>query len=191
MRFQQLVADKRVNINFYSSKWNCTPILLLCRFNNSRSLYPCLKSLLARPDIKLGILHNGKNSLMLLCRYYKIEKELLNCIRLLIKRGVDCNKKSNWSCNGSTALFILSKYARPSKYLIDVIRLLIKEESDFEDATKSVEVLQNRGLKCEANILSKVIQSYRLRRSHIPNEVIFVLKSNNRQFSFINNRFLA
>jgi len=174
MRFQKLVADKRVDVNLYSSKYHSTAILLLCRYNNSHSLYPCLKSLLTREDIKLDMFHYGKNPLMLLCRYYKLENELLDCIRLLIKRGVDCNRKSGLK-GDVTALFLLSKYARRSRYLIDAVRLLINDKSDLQEAEKSVEVLRKRGFAQEADILSQIIQSYRLRRGSVPNKVILVL----------------
>ena len=99
----------------------------------------------------------------------------MDCIRLLIKRGVDCNSKSGLKGDGPTALFLLSKYAPRSKYLIDIVRLLINDNSDFEDATKSVGVLRDRGLIREGDILSDLIESYRLGSSHIPSKVIFIL----------------
>ena len=177
IHFQQLVADKQVNINFTSNNHN-TPILMLCRFNNSRSLYPCLKSLLAREDIDINFITSthGRNCLMILCRYCTLEDVLIDCIRLLIKRGVDCNRKSGSECDSLTALRLLSLYAHPSKYLIDVVRLLINDKSDLQDATKSSIILRNRGLIREANILLGIIQSYYLGRGHIPNEVMFVLQ---------------
>jgi len=180
IRFQQLVTDKHVNINFNDPESHDTPMLLLCRFNNSQSLYPCLKLLLTREDLNLNCrtIPHFRNSLMLLCRYYTLENELIDCIRLLIKRGVDCNKKSSLNRDGETALFLLTSYARPSKYLIDVVRLLINEESDFENATKSAEILLNRGHKREADDIFKLIQSYRLGHGSIPNEVIFISCNN-------------
>jgi hypothetical protein len=110
---------------------------------------------------------------MLLCRYYSFEIELVDCIRLLIQRGIDSNKKSGKSGNGETALFILSNHIRPSKYLIDVVRLLVNQESDMEDATNSTQILRDRGFIQEADILLDLIQSYRLGLGSVPNEVQF------------------
>ena len=72
-----------------------TPILNLCRFNESTSLYPALKALLERKDIDLALRDNmGRNSLFLLTRYYPLD-DLIDCIQLLIESGVEANTKDN------------------------------------------------------------------------------------------------
>lgn len=73
---------------------------------------------------------------------------------------------------GESALFLLSTQFPEADSLIDIARWLINENSDFEDAKKSVEALRERGLKQDADILSKIIESYRLGIGRVNNQVI-------------------
>lgn len=166
-RFVDLVADKDINVN--CRRHSSTPILLLCRNNKSESLYPCLKSILARDDVDLKLLyHDSDNALMLLTRYCPLLNPLIDCIRLLVNRGLDINQKNK---NNKTALFLLSQNTQISKNLIDVARLLINENSNFKVVRETVEELRKRSLKSDAKILSDVIDSYRPGQGRVNNEV--------------------
>ena len=168
-RFVELVADIELNVN--CKKYSSTPILLLCRNNQNESLYPCLKSILAREDVDLQITNHGNNALMLLSRYYPLSNPLIDCIRLLVNRGMDINMK-NCKENSKTALFFLSQNTLISKNLIDVARLLINENSDFKIARKTAEALGNkRSLRRDGDILLKIIDSYRPGQGRVNNKV--------------------
>lgn len=173
-RFVELVADRELNIN--CKKSSSTPILLLCRNNQSESLYPCLKSILARDDVDLKCLyHDNDNALMLLSRYYPLPYPLFDCIRLLVNHGLDINQKSKE--NSKSALFLLLQNASIAKNFIDVARLLINENSDFTVVHETVEALLKRSQKRDAKILSDIIVSYRPGQGRVNNEVsiIFVV----------------
>jgi hypothetical protein len=167
-RFVELVADTKLNVN--CKRNSSTPILLLCRNNQNESLYPCLKSISAREDVDLQITNHGNNALMLLSRYYPLSNPLIDCIRLLVNRGMDINMK-NCKENSKTALFFLSQNTLISKNLIDVARLLINENSDFKIARKTAEALGKRGLRRDGDILSKIIDSYRPGQGRVNNKV--------------------
>jgi len=163
----ELVADRELNIN--CAKSSSTPILLLCRNNKSESLYPCLKSILAREDVDLKMTTSqGNNALMLLSRYYPLSNPLIDCIRLLVNHGFDINEKNK---DKKPALFLLSQNPSTSKNLIDVARLLINEKSDFKIAHKAAVALQKRGLLRDGEILSKIINSYVLGLGRVNNNV--------------------
>ena len=131
-RFVEILADTEVNVN--CKRYSSTPILILCRSNPSESLYPCLKSILAREDVDLKMTTSqGNNALMLLSRYYPMSNPLIDCIRLLVNHGFDINEKNK---DKKPALFLLSQNPSTSKNLIDVARLLINEKSDFKIVSK-------------------------------------------------------
>jgi len=166
-RFMELVADRELNIN--CAKSSSTPILLLCRNNKSESLYPCLKSLLAREDVDLKLLYHGNdNVLMLLSRYYSLANPLIDCIRLLTNRGFDVNQKNK---DSKTALSLLSQNDFVSKNFIDIARLLINEQSDFTVVRETVDELRKRSLRLDARVLSGVIDLYRSGQGRVNNEV--------------------
>ena len=154
-RFVEILADTEVNVN--CKRYSSTPILILCRSNQSESLYPCLKSILAREDVDLKMTSQGNNALMLLSRYYPLSNPLIDCIRLLVNHGFDINEKNK---DKKPPLFLLSQNPSTSKNLIDVSRLLINEKSDFKIAHKAAVALQKRGLLRDGKILSKIIDSY-------------------------------
>lgn len=170
-RFQQLVADKSLNINCRKSS-SYTPILLLCRRNKSPSLLPCLKLILERDDVDKKATHYGSSTLTLLCRHYPLPNQLFDCIRLLQKNGgIDVNFKNK---EGKTGLFLLSQNLSKDKTLIDIARLLLNEKSDFQMALETVDNLKKRCLHRDANILSKIVESYRLGKGKVSNQVKFI-----------------
>lgn len=167
-RFQQLMVDKNININCRKGI-SGIPILLLCRHNRSESLYPCLKSILERDDVDLDVTFESNNTIMLLCRYYPLSNRLLDCIRLLKKRGIDINLKDRY---GKTALVILAEFVfGKAKSLKDIVVLLINEKSDLKCALEAVEILRSRCIRQEAEVLSTIIESYRLGGDQVKNQV--------------------
>lgn len=131
-RFQQLVADKNVDVNTKECKrsQSFTPILLLCRNNRSLSLYPCLKAMLKRQDIDLHFKDTkfGNNAITLLCRNYD-HYNLINCLRLLVNNsGININSQD---LKGRSALVLLCRYYSKDN-LIDLLSLLVQHGIDVK-----------------------------------------------------------
>ena len=81
---QTLANDESVDINCTSPKTSNSPLLLLCRFNQSQSLYQAIKILLKRKDIDRQHKNKfGHNALSLVARYYSNE-DIIDIIRLLV-----------------------------------------------------------------------------------------------------------
>ena len=137
---RNLVSNKHLNVNIkVKSKWE-TPILLLCRHNQSSSLLSALQALLVRKDINLTLRDPlGRNLLCILARYYHNDS-LIDCAQLLIQRGVSVNAVDN---KGKFAFEMLAKYYRGSN-LVQIFLLLFKKNSDQNALASSVETLHSR-----------------------------------------------
>ena len=116
----QLASDKTVDV-LSSNSTGFPPLSLLLRYNQSKSLIPCLKSLLRRNDINLEqMCLFGHNALTLVCRYNSTE-HLITCVKLLIQRGVNNNKTENTKKN---ALLLVCEFYRGEK-MMALIQLLL------------------------------------------------------------------
>jgi len=181
-RFLLLVSTNELDINFKSTK-SYSLILRLCRYNHSKSLYPCLKSILTRDDVHLKVNYRSNNILMLLCHQYPLANELMDSIRLLVKRGFDINEKNN---ENKTALSLLSENVKLENF-VDIAPLLINDQSDLQLAEETVAVLRKRNLNRDADILSRIVESYRLGQGRINNEVSnsFIIVLNDFEYCLI------
>ena len=130
----------------------------------------CLKLILERDDLDKKATNNS--TLTILCQHYPLPNQLFDCIGLLQKNGgIDVNSKNE---DGKTGLFLLSQNLSKDKTLIDIARLLLNEKSDFQMALESVDNLKKRCLHRDANILSKIVESYRLGKGKVSNQVKFI-----------------
>jgi len=175
-RLRILALDKNCNIK-------CTdlngypPLLVLCKNNQSDSLYPSLKALLKRKDIDL--VHTNDcghrvSALTLLCRFYPL-RDLIDCVRLLIRRGLSVDLKEK---DGRNSLYLLCQFY-PNDDLIDIGRLLIHNAVEFQSALKFEYVLRFRKLFKESEILKSLLQPL---REGLPG---FNLQPNQVRLSFI------
>ena len=117
--FQELVTNKNVDIN-YKRKLS-PPLLLLCQWNRSESLYPALQMLLERDDLLIDATSTncGYDALMFLCKLYPYEN-LLECATLLIDRGISTRATEK---GGKKALNILWERKQSiSKKLANIIK---------------------------------------------------------------------
>ena len=157
-RLRILALDKDCNIK-------CTdlngypPLLVLCKNNQSDSLYQSLKALLKRKDIDL--VHTNDcghrvSALTLLCRFYPLP-DLIDCVRLLIRRGLSVDLKEK---DGRNALYLLCQFY-PNDDLIDIGRLLVHSAVEFQSALKFEYVLRFRKLFKESEILKTLLQPLR------------------------------
>ena len=105
-RFRQLIADAIVDINFKTG-YGETPLLLLCSRNQSGSLLPALQALLRRREIDLQSTYSSYNALNLLIRFNYRHHNLIHCIRLLIKKGINASETDR---DDQTALTILCHF---------------------------------------------------------------------------------
>ena len=155
-RFQELVLDKKIDINFPVVLTKFTPLLALCRYSKSSYLMRFIKMFLARGDVNLAATtHCGHNALALLCRYYP-HGDLMRLIRLLIHHGINCNVLDR--NHRPTYLLVCEWYL--CEDLLDVARLLLKtvDSVNPEAAGKSLTLLRNRGLQHESEILLNLIK---------------------------------
>ena len=136
-----------------------TPILNLCRFNESTSLYPALKALLERKDIDLALRDNmGRNSLFLLTRYYPLD-DLIDCIQLLIESGVEANTKDN---NSKLACEILARHYNGPNFM-DIFRLLVNNDTNMKALQLCIGILQAKTNRFqEAEELNNYLTSLRV-----------------------------
>ena len=169
-RFCELTKDKDVDVNCFAKCVGGTPLLLLCRNNQSDSLYFCLRTLLDREDVNLSQLTKkmGHNALTLLCRHYP-NTDLLDCVRLFLKRGVDHTIKDRDKRN---AMMLLCEFYS-QRNLIDIARLMIYYNIDlFHSAEQSVAILQKRTFLQESNILKQITDDARAKKGRVNNAVI-------------------
>ena len=77
-RLQSLALNKKVDINHLAGYWQ-TALLLICRYNQSETLYVCLQILLQNNKLDVNAVDSfGQTALALLCRYYS-KKNLIDC----------------------------------------------------------------------------------------------------------------
>ena len=169
-RLLELASDRNVELNSKYRSTTNTPILMLCRYNHSDSLFPILRQLLNFEDVDQNAVNRyGHNALTYVLRYFS-SKRTIDCVRLLLKRGVRVNvqvKEKNYKW---TAIEFLCQFYKGSN-LVDIARLLIHRNADLNSASKAVELLKNRSLRRDANILTKIIQSFREGQGHVLNKV--------------------
>ena len=91
LRFTQLVKNEEaavLDVNCTDERGRTT-LMLLCRHNQSDSLYDCVEILLQRPDTDVNKTdEDGMNALMHLCRWSDSDK-ILEVAQLLIANGVN------------------------------------------------------------------------------------------------------
>ena len=91
----------------------------------------------------------------------------MDSIRLLVKRGFDINEKNN---ENKTALSLLSENVK-LKNFVDIAPLLINDQSDLQLAEETVAALRKRNLNQDADILLRIVESYRLGQGRVNNKV--------------------
>ena len=141
------LIDQGVNLNC-TNHYGDTPLILTCWKNQTDDLYDCLQLMTRLPTVHSSTSKSaskkrhshkkfplkqktktvdlnykdssGFNALLLLCRY-NTDPKLINCISLLLDRGINVNTVNNegWNC-----LHFLCRYY-PHPNLIDIVRLLI------------------------------------------------------------------
>ena len=125
-----LAARDSVNINCIKQSSRETPLMLLCRHNQSGSLYPALKELLKWKEIDLSLTNSrGHSALTLLCRYNG-HTNLIDCLELLVKNGVNIKEKITVKKSTRNALDLLSLYYR-GQNLMDIVLLLLKNGAEL------------------------------------------------------------
>lgn len=162
----ELFLDESVNINFRVPFSRYTPLLLLCRHNKSNTqLLPLLQVLLERADLDVTVTsRDGHNAITLLCQYYP-NNNLLDCVRILIRRGADVRQhliESKRTMKTRNALYLLCDYHK-GEHLIDIARLLLAKDSSEKSlatALNSVPLLYKHGVIPAARILENLIRSY-------------------------------
>lgn len=167
-----------MDVNCFAKCVGGTPLLLLCRNNQSDTLYFCLKSLLERKEVDLSQLTKkmGHNALTLLCRHYR-NSDLIDCVRLLIKRGVDLTVKDRDKRN---AMMLLCEFYS-QRNLIDIARLMIYYQIDlFHSAEQSMSILQLRGFQQESSIMKNITDIARQKNGRVNNAVIIPSYSSNK-----------
>ena len=120
-QFLQLASDNSVDVNFRNPAGH--PLLsLLLRYNQTKSLVPCLKALLQRKEINLEEMSTfGLNALTILCRYNATES-LVDCVKLLIQRGVKMRSCDSYQRN---ALLLVCEFYQGEK-MMELMQLLLQ-----------------------------------------------------------------
>lgn len=162
-RLIQLIKNTSVNINYKETKLSNSPIVLLCQYNRSESLYPALQALVKREDLSINSTSSrGYNALVFLCRFYPRE-DLIDCAQLLINRGINVEKKI---FDGTNSLQFLCQNYR-QRNLIDTALLLINPKTTpFDDITKCIKGLWQDNLRSESKALASIFK--RIREGHNP-----------------------
>ena len=140
--FTDLVTDEEaVGINCMD-KIGMTPLMLLCCYNQSDSLYNYVEILLQqRHDIDLKQTDKeGMNALMHLCRD-SISDKIVEVGQLLIDNDIDVNQVDK---EGKNALMWLCAHSENDK-IVEVTQLLITNEIDVKQT-------DNEGINSEGHL---------------------------------------
>ena len=126
VRFRQLVKDEEVDVNCIDDI-GFTPLIWLCCYNQSDSLFACVHLILQRPDIQINQTnYDERNALMMLCWWSKSEK-FLEVAQLLIVNGININQTDN---RGDNALLRMCWSSKSDK-IVEVAQLLIANGIDI------------------------------------------------------------
>lgn len=154
---RELASDKDVNINFQEGPDGLPPLLLLCRSNQSESLYTALAILLKNVNINLKVTNQiGHSALSLLCKHYPLEK-LDDCVKLLIKHGIDVDSENP---QGRNAFMLLCECFKGSN-IVAIGNTILAKMLNLKTANLSVSVLRERGFTNEADQLAICLRSRR------------------------------
>ena len=149
-----LTTDSAININCCLKATSNTPLTLICATQNER-LIPLVNALLKREDVDLTLRNRyGHTALTLLVRQSQ-NANLIDCILLLVNRGMDVAAKD--SCN-RCALYLLCQYYEGVDF-INVARLLTRADMDPKDLKICVKILRVRKLNSDAQLLLKLFRS--------------------------------
>ena len=154
LRFRQLVADRSVCVDC-KTRYQETPLLLLCTRNQSDSLLPALEALLKRKDVNLQATYSSYNALNLLTRFYNHHPNFIRCFSLLIRRGISACQTDK---DGQNPILLLS-HLYSGEDLIDICRLLVRKISDSSTILRAAFILADRGFHQESKIIEKMTQS--------------------------------
>lgn len=169
-RLLELASDRNVELNSKYLSTTNTPILILCRYNHSDSLFPVLQQLLNFKDVDPNASNKfGHNALTYVLRFFSSERTI-DCVRLLLKHGVKVDVQVTEKGRPWTAIEFLCKFYNGSN-LIDIARVLLQKNPDLDSASKAVELLKKRNLRRDANILTKIIRAFRDGQGHVLNKV--------------------
>lgn len=157
VRMQELILDPAIDINHQEGRLGETPLLLICRANQSESLYSALCILLKNELIDLTAKNSyNQSALTLLCRFYR-QNNLINCVKLLIKRKVSVDDESR---DGRNAFMVLCEHFTADK-LVDIGALLLSNMVDLRSANLSLSILRERGFENESDVLVEHLRSRR------------------------------
>ena len=153
IRLRELAVDKDVDIN--RERGRCSPLLCICRSNQSLSLYRCLRSLLLNEGIDVNVRTDKDfTALSLLTRYYRLPN-LIDCVQLLLDRNINVHFKTKYFKN---ALHYLCEFYELDN-LMDIAKLLVFKMDRFVSAGAAVEMLKKRGFNKESKLLAESIAS--------------------------------
>ena len=121
-RFLQLVTDKSVDLNRVNSKKQTT-LILLCKYNQNKSLYNCIRTLLDQGAVDFNLTdEEGWDAIMFLCKNYR-DESLYETIFFLFNNG---SKLTTVSKDGWTPLLALfSKYCEYQ--FLHTVRFLLSD----------------------------------------------------------------
>ena len=123
-RLKTLASDEQVNLNC-CDKYGRSPLLLLCFYNQSDSLYKYVQYLLQSKRVDVNLTSSiGWNPLPTVCNIYGGRK-LLEIVKLFIRYNIDLKSTSNRT--GWNVLFalILNPQLGPDPRLFEIIKVLV------------------------------------------------------------------
>ena len=148
-RFLELVSDETVSINYVQAYTLNTPLLLLCRYNHSDSLYPCLKAILQRPDLEVNAANKYREGALILLSRYCNHQMLIECVRILIEGGICVQATER---NGKPALLLLCEFYLGDN-LADIVRLLLDNSANDRCNEMAVRILGKRGYPKDSDVI--------------------------------------
>ena len=127
-RFDELVnGEEAVAVNCTAVRGR-TPLMLLCRHNQSDSLDRCIEILLQRPDIDINQTDVFKESALVWLCVNSDSTKIVEMARLLISNGANVNQTNQWGWN---ALMLICRDSRSDK-IVEVAQLLINNDINEE-----------------------------------------------------------
>lgn len=144
-RFNALILDATVNLNCIED--GQTPLLMICKNNQSENLYEHVQSLLKTERIDINAQgRDQSNTLATVCKYYG-GKKLLEIVQLLLRQGIDASHTNSYGLN---ALFALTSNRSDAldPRLYEIVKALVDGGLDAlakcKDGFKVFDNLQRR-----------------------------------------------
>ena len=123
--FIELAIHKVIDVNHTNEYYGNTPLISLCLYNQSNSLFDCIEILLQNSTILVNQTNkDGVNALMALCANSRCDK-MVDIIELLISKGADVNHVDT-KYGRNALMFVLSYTTLGPRYYHSI------EETDQE-----------------------------------------------------------